>query len=70
MNGDALLIKMSEKRFKMQDLASFLGVNLSTLYRKLNGLSDFTRIEIQNISSYLSLTRDEIFEIFFAKELA
>lgn len=70
MNGDALLIKMSEKRFKMQDLASFLGVNLSTLYRKLNGLSDFTRIEIQNISSYLSLTREEIFEIFFAKELA
>lgn len=70
MNTEVLKKKLVLSDLTLNDLASFLGVDLSTLYRKLNGSSDFTRIEIQNISSYLKLSSDEVFDIFFANELA
>ena len=70
MNTEVLKKKLVLSDLTLNDLASFLGVDLSTLYRKLNGSSDFTRIEIQNISSFLKLSSDEVFDIFFANELA
>lgn len=47
------------------DIAEILNVNLATLYRKMNGSSDFYRDEIQAISDYLNLSLDEKESIFF-----
>ncbi len=49
--------------------AAFLGVNEATLYRKVNGISDFTREEIQRLKDYLNLTDQEALQVFFAPKL-
>lgn len=48
----------------MKDVAIAIGVSESTLYRKVNGVSQFSREEIQTICRYLEL--DSPIEIFFA----
>ena len=52
------------------DVAQSLGVTISTLSRKINGKSEFTRSEIQAIRNLLKLSPNEVDEIFFASELA
>ena len=49
-----------------KEVAEAIGVNEATLYRKISGKSDFTRNEIQLIRQFLSLSADEIDNIFFA----
>lgn len=49
------------------DVAKFLDISESTLYRKINGASEFSRDEIQNICIFLKL--DSPLEIFFANEI-
>ena len=61
---------MVEKGYTAEQMSKILGRNQSTMYRKMAGISEFTRYEIQLIASALSLTAKEIEEIFFAKELA
>lgn len=51
----------------MADVAKHLGINEATLYRKVNGTSDFYRNEMQQICDYLSI--DNPTEIFFARKL-
>lgn len=53
-----------------EDVAVVLGINPATLYRKVNGQSDFTRKEIQIIGKLFDLDADTINLIFFAPELA
>ena len=49
--------------------AAFLGINEATLYRKSNGISDFTREEIQQLKRFLGLTDQEAMQVFFAEKL-
>ena len=49
-----------------KDVAVILGINEATLYRKMNGKSDFTRNEIQIVRQALAMTTDEVENIFFA----
>lgn len=67
----------SKNRFKaafveigmsMQDVANELGINKVTLYRKINGESDFFREEILKIKKMLN--RENVDDIFFADEVA
>lgn len=51
----------------VKDIANLLNINITTLYRKLNGESDFYRNEIDAISKDLNLSLEEIEEIFFAQ---
>ena len=51
----------------MQEIASMLGINQATLYRKINGTSDFLRSEIQRLNDYLDIADPD--DIFFAKEI-
>lgn len=51
----------------LEQIAGALGVNIATLYRKLNGESDFTRNEIALFKDYLKLEISEIDAIFFAE---
>ena len=49
----------------MDEIAKKLEINTSTLYRKINGSSDFTRTEIRKLQKVLSLDMSMITEIFF-----
>ena len=49
------------------DVAKYLNINESTLYRKISGASEFNRDEIQNIFIFLHL--DSPVEIFFAENI-
>ena len=66
----------NEKKFKakiiecgksMTDIAKALGINEATLYRKVNGYSDFLRNELTIIRNELKLSIEEFENIFFAK---
>lgn len=59
--------KIKENGKTIQEVADFLGINPATLYRKMNGESDFYREEIQKLSEYLNL--EEPMEIFFAEKV-
>lgn len=65
--ANRLLAKMTEKGISKNDLASAIGVDGATLYRKLNGDSDFKRTEIEIIRNRLALTINEAEAIFFAE---
>lgn len=49
-------------------LADELGINESTLYRKINANGNFTRDEISQLVSILKIDNPQ--DIFFANELA
>lgn len=51
----------------MEDVANHLGINETTLWRKVNGKTEFKREEIQLICGFLNL--DSPVDIFFAKEI-
>lgn len=57
---------VSKKGFTLGDVAAWLGINQTTLYRKMYGRSDFTRNEIFIICTNLNLTNEDTFSIFFA----
>ncbi|WP_029502532.1 helix-turn-helix domain-containing protein [Lachnoclostridium phytofermentans] len=59
--------KIKECGKTVQEVASFLGINPATLYRKMNGESDFYREEIQKLKEFLNL-KDPM-EIFFAEKV-
>ena len=62
--------KLAENDMNIKRLSDILGINEATLYRKMNGTSDFTRNEIQTIKLVLRLSIDDVENIFFAKGLA
>ena len=52
----------------LQDVANLLNISLSTLYRKMNGDSDFYRNEIDIIVREFDIENPN--EIFFASNIA
>ena len=60
---NAMLARFSKTK---EDVAVMLGINPATLYRKINGQSDFTRQEIQTIRCAFNLDADTLDKIFFA----
>ena len=58
--------KLAEKEISVTELAKRLNCSVVTLYRKINGESDFTRDEIQQIRTILELPDEEVISIFFA----
>lgn len=64
--ANRLLAKMVEKGISKNEMASAIGVDNATLYRKLTGESDFKRQEIEVVRNFLGLSVDEAEAIFFA----
>ena len=62
--------KIIASGFTVEKLANILGINTATLYRKINGSSDFSRSEMQIIRQTLNIGPKDMDEIFFAPELA
>lgn len=58
--------KIVEKGFNQSKLAKEIGVNRSTMHRKINS-GDFTVEEANNIRNTLQLTEEELMNIFFSQ---
>lgn len=66
VNIRKLKAKLVEKDISIIELANVLGIDKSTVYRKLNKSGEnFTVKDIGKISKALSLTYDDIKSIFF-----
>ena len=65
MNARLLKAKMYENGITDQSMAEFIGIDVSTFYRKKSGNSDFNREEIKVMKERLNLSPDEIDRIFF-----
>lgn len=67
MIDKALLRYHIEKaNYTLAKLAEETGMNPSTMSRKLNGASEFTRTEMQKIREVLLLSEQEFTLIFFS----
>lgn len=64
--SELLKAKMVAKGVSAEELADKIGINTVTLYRKINGKTEFTRSEMQIIKSVFSLNKGEMDAIFFA----
>ena len=53
----------------LEAVAKEMDINPSTLDRKMSGVSDFTRKEMQILRKILNLSAEEMDGIFFAEEL-
>ena len=58
---------VNRKNMTLLSVADKIGINPATLYRKMNGESDFTRAEMQLLREILELSLAESNEIFFAQ---
>lgn len=69
VNVKRLKGKIVEYGISVDILAKEIGINKSTLYRKINsGGGNITVSEVKKISGVLKLSRNEIYEIFFLNE--
>lgn len=65
-HADKFKYIVSKNGFTLENVANMLGINQSTLYRKMHGYSDFTRNEITILREKLHLSFNDTEEIFFA----
>ena len=65
-NRDLFRAKIVEHGKTMKDVAAAIGCSEASLSRKVNGLSDFTRKEIQLFKQMFGVTAADIERIFFA----
>jgi transcriptional regulator with XRE-family HTH domain len=71
VNVDKLHGKIRELRLSVADVAEKMGIDRSTLYRKLgNNGAGLTVKDAQMLVEILHLTEQEAVEIFFAREVA
>ena len=65
MNSNMLLGKIKEAGYSMSDFLTFVNIPASTWSKKIRGITEFNRDEIQRIVKFLSLSNDELVDIFF-----
>lgn len=70
MNVGKLKGKMVELGINVETLAEMIGVDRSSLYRKLNNSGKVTIGEAKRIKEALALTDAEAISIFFASNVA
>lgn len=65
-NKDLFRAKVVANGKTMKDAATAIGCSEASLSRKVNGISDFTRNEIQLFREAFDLNPEEVEQIFFA----
>jgi predicted transcriptional regulator len=71
VNVNKLHAKLKEFALTVADVAEQMGIDRSTLYRKLgNSGAGLTVKDAQQLVIILQLTEEEALEIFFAREVA
>lgn len=58
--------KLIDSDLTLKEIAQAIGISETTLYRKIRGITDFSRNEMSIIKSTLNLDTDEFEQIFFA----
>lgn len=66
MNVNKLKGKIVEKGMNVEKLAEIIGIDRSSLYRKLNNSEKITIGEAAQMKDALGLSTDEATDIFFA----
>lgn len=69
MNQTEFKIAQIRKGVSKEEMAKALGINIATLYRKINGETDFTLSELKKLKAVLELSNDDVDRIFFSCEL-
>lgn len=62
-NKKKFLLKLMQEDKSLKDVANHLGISIVTLYRKINGTSDFFRNEVYELIKFLNIENPD--EIFF-----
>lgn len=71
MNINKLKGKIVERGMNVETLASLIGIDRSTFYRRLNNRGEtFTVKEVNLIREHLKLSKEEAMEIFFTNNVA
>lgn len=70
MNVNKLKGKIIEKGMNVEKLAGIIGLDRSTLYRKINDFEKITIGEVERIKNALELTDEEATSIFFDLDVA
>ena len=68
MNATKLKNKILEKGLNIAKTAELIGMNKSSLYRKLNGFEKFTVAEAVKLKNVLDLNNFEALEIFLPEK--
>ncbi len=69
MNQTEFKVAQIRAGLSKEDIAKELGLNSTTVYRKINGESDFTLSELRTLKKILGLSNSDIDRIFFNDEL-
>lgn len=67
MNRNLLLAKIKEQGLLMGDFLALLDMPKSTWSKKIRGINEFNRFEMQRIIDILNLDKQDVFDIFFGK---
>lgn len=70
MNYNKLKGKIIEKGYSMKQFSEAIGISHVSLYRKLKGIREFDRNEIEKISELLCLDNVQIIDIFFNQKVS
>ena len=70
VNTNLLRSVIAKKGTNVSEVATQMGVDKATLYRRIADSGSFTIGEVEKITSILDLTNDEAIAIFFANEIA
>lgn len=70
VNVSKLRGRMVEMSISTKELATRIGVNVCTIYRRFNEPDTFTVKEVFEIAKVLNLTQEEFDTIFFASTVA
>lgn len=69
-NPNKFKAKLVENGLNVSEMAEKLGMDGTSLYRRISNGNTFTVGEVDSITNILGLTRDEVNAIFFASDVA
>ena len=65
MNQTEFKVAQIRANITKEEIAKRLNINITTLYRKFNGESDFTLSELKVVKEILGLSKEDVDRIFF-----
>lgn len=70
MNANMLLAEIKLRGLSTNEFLLQIQMPKATWYKKIHGISEFTRAEMKRIISVLNLSEDKIMRIFFASKVS
>lgn len=68
--GKELQKFMIDNDIKQTDIVNLLGLSRVAVYRKFEGINQFTLEEVQKMAKAYNMTDDQIMTIFFANKVS